>query len=375
MRLAVTGGGTGGHIYPAMAVAEYAIENIPGTSVLFIGSSSGPEGGAAGAAGLPFAGLDVEGVAGKNPLKAASALLKFRRAARACRKILRDFGAECVLGTGGYASAPACSAALRLEVPLILHEMNHDPGLVTRLYGRRASRVAIAYQETAGLLPARSETVVTGVPVRPAIGRLAMEETAARLREEGMARFRLERSRATLLVFGGSQGARVLNESLWEALAEQAGRADLQVLHLVGRRDFRDERTAGSARMLAEGPLLYRPVEYLEAMELAYAVADLAVTRAGAGTLAELAVVGLPAVLVPFTHSAGGHQARNARALEKTGAVKVAPEEGGSARPGVELAFEAIGDPRVLENMREAARTSGLADGAKGIITLIEEVT
>lgn len=375
MRLAVAGGGTGGHIYPAVAVAEYAIENIPGTSVLFIGSSSGPEVGCAGAAGLTFVGLDVAGVAGRNPLKAASGLLKFARASRACREILRDGGAQCVLATGGYASAPACSAALRLEIPLILHEMNHDPGLVTRLYCRRATRVAVAHEGTRDLLPPGTATVVTGVPVRPAIGRLAGAVAAAGLREEGMARFGLERTRATLLVFGGSQGARALNEGLWEALAGQAERADLQVLHLVGRRDFSDERTSGSARMLEGRPLLYRAVEYLEAMELAYAVADLAVTRAGAGTLAELTAVGLPAVLIPFPHAAGAHQVRNARALETTGAVRVVLEEGRSARRGIELAFETVGEVGELEKMKEAARAAGRAEGAKGITSLIEEVT
>ena len=147
------------------------------------------------------------------------------------------------------------------------------------------------------------------------------------------------------------------------------------MLHLVGRRDFSDERTSGSARMLEGRPLLYRAVEYLEAMELAYAVADLAVTRAGAGTLAELTAVGLPAVLIPFPHAAGAHQVRNARALETTGAVRVVLEEGRSARRGIELAFETVGEVGELEKMKEAARAAGRAEGAKGITSLIEEVT
>lgn len=375
MRIAVSGGGTGGHIYPAIAVARYALDKIEDASVLFVGSRAGPEAAAAQAAGIPFKGLDVAGVVGKSPVKAASALIKFARASRECRAVLREEGVQCVLGTGGYASAPACDAALKLGIPLIIHEMNFEPGLVTRRFSRRAAAVAVAYEGTAGLLPRGAAVRVTGVPVRPEIAALASTEARARARMEAVEEFGLERGRLTLLVFGGSQGAMVLNEALWNTLGGLRRRADLQIVHLVGRKNFQGARRSEAQSLLESEQLVYRPFDYQDRMDLVYAISDLALSRAGAGTIAELMAAGLPAVLVPFPHAAGGHQEKNAKALARTGAVCVVPQDGQSAQAAVDLALETIGDPAALERMKEAVAAATRPDGAKGIADLIEEVT
>jgi len=373
VRLVVSGGGTGGHIYPAISVAKYVTEHQPDASVTFIGSSEGPEAAAARDAGIPFEGLDVEGVAGRGFARALRASLKFLAASLRCRRMLKQLDADCVLGTGGYASAPACLAALTLRKPLVLHEMNYEPGLVTKLFSRCARAIALAYEDTVPLLPKRARKVVTGVPVRPDIEAIADAAQRERARNEAVELFGLEKERRTLLVFGGSQGAEALNAAVWSALPALAGNEGLQLLHLTGRKNFDLAEREDAENSLAGGALIYRPVDYLERMDRAYAVADIALSRAGAGTIAELMAVGLPAVLVPFPY-AGGHQEKNARALEASGAVKVVTQAGGSADAGMAEAIRVIEEGPTLEKMKGAAGAVARPGGAKGIAQLLEEL-
>jgi UDP-N-acetylglucosamine--N-acetylmuramyl-(pentapeptide) pyrophosphoryl-undecaprenol N-acetylglucosamine transferase len=374
MHIVVSGGGTGGHIYPAIAVAECALREIPGATISFVGSAAGPEAKAAPAAGLTFHGLEVAGVVGKSPVKAARALLLFVKASRKCRTVLKESGASCVVATGGYASAPACYAARRLGLPLILHEMNYEPGVVTRLFSGKASMVALAYQGTASLLSRKAKTRVTGVPVRPEIEALADTDNRAVARTAAVKEFELEPSRKTLFVFGGSQGAQALNEALWKQLPALAERRDLQLLHMTGRNNFDSTGHENARLAVAGGGLIYKSCPYIERMDLAYAVADLAVCRSGAGTIAELMAAHLPAVLVPFPHATGGHQEKNARALERGGAVIVEPQVDGVADGAIGAAVRALDDAAGLQSMREAGAASGGSGGAKGIVEVIEEV-
>lgn len=376
MHLVVTGGGTGGHIYPAVAVAEYARKNLPDTTVSYIGSVSGPEAAIAGEAGIPFDGVEVAGVVGKSPITALKSMIMSLRAAFRCRKLLKRLGADCVVGTGGYAMVPACIAAITMRVPLVLHEMNFDPGHATRLLARRAAAIAVAYAGTAEFLPAssRRRVVVTGVPVRPEIEAIASPEAREEAKNEATRVFGLDAEKKTLLLFGGSQGAEALNESAWAELAALADRVDVQVVHVTGRKNIEDASLAGFQKEVTGRGLIYRPFPYMDRMDLAYALADLAVCRAGAGTIAEIMATGVPAVLVPYPHAAG-HQERNARALAETGAVVVVPQVGGSATEAVRRALELLDDDASLALMRKAAEESKRPGGAKGIASLVEEMT
>jgi UDP-N-acetylglucosamine--N-acetylmuramyl-(pentapeptide) pyrophosphoryl-undecaprenol N-acetylglucosamine transferase len=375
LRLVVTGGGTGGHVYPAIAVAEYIKESDPASTVTFVGSAGGPEADAARAAGIPFEGLTVAGLIGKSPLKAIKALLMFARSTMRCRRLFKKLEPDRVLGTGGYAAATACLTALWSRVPLLLLEMNYEPGWVTRLFARRARTVAVAHQGTAARLSPRANVVVTGVPVRAEIEALAGEEARRAAADEAIETFGLEKGRRTLLVFGGSQGAQAINEALWAALPALAGRADLQVLHMTGKNNFDVPERSGAEAAAAAGRLLYAALPYSERMDLAFAVADLAISRAGAGTVAELTAAMLPSVLVPYPHATGGHQEKNARALAETGAVVVIPQTGGSASDAVSFAIGLMDDRGELAAMKEAARSARGAGGTKGIARLLEELT
>ena len=370
MKLLVSGGGTGGHIYPAIAVARRLTNENTSAEVLFVGSSTGPEKDAAEDAGLGFEGLDIKGFAGKSPVERVKALWLFARGTARARRIVKDFAPDCVLGTGGYAAAPACVAAALSRRPLVLLEMNVEPGIVTRMLARRSDAISVAYPSTRDLVH-NHRVVVTGVPVRPEIESLGDGLSRERASEEGIDTFRLEPGRRTLLVFGGSQGAKAINESVFKALPSLMDRDDLQVLHVVGRAWMKEAEKACDS---IEGTsMIYRPVSYIERIYKAYAVSDLALCRSGAGTIAELSAARLPSVLVPFPHATGGHQERNAEKASEAGASVMVRQEGDSAATALATALEMLDDGAALAEMAEAAgRQAGT--GSKGVLALIEEV-
>lgn len=317
----------------------------------------------------------MSGFVGKGPFERLKAAFHFALGAIHCLRLIVRLRPACVVGTGGYAAAPACFAAIIARVPLILHEMNYKPGLVTRLLSKRAFAVACAHAETAGMLPSGARSVVTGVPVRPEVEALSEAGSRRRARAAAPAELRVTEGRRTLLVFGGSQGAEALNEAVWQTLPRFRDRGDIQVLHLTGLRDFTDPRRAEVEKALGDAPLLYRALAYWERMELAYSIADLAVTRAGAGTLAELSAACVPAVLVPFPYATAGHQESNAEQFAETGAALLVKQEGSSAITAIERAFALLDDQVELGGMLEAAERHERARSAQGIVDLIEELT
>lgn len=371
MKVVVTGGGTGGHIYPAIAVAQRIMRDHPGSQVLYAGSPKGPEREAARRAGLEFFAMETGGVLGKSLPGVVRSLVLFTMGfIRALFKLSR-YRPQCVVGTGGYASAPACFAAVVLGIPCVVHEMNYHPGMVTRRLARRAAAVAVAHPATAPMLPAGAKVVTTGVAVRSEIEELSDRDCLHRAREQAYAVKGISRGRKTLLVLGGSQGARAINRSVAEAIEVHADREDLQVIHLAGLKCSDDLPVEIRGR---EGGLNYCCLPYFEQISLLYAVSDLVVSRAGAGTLAELTAAGLPAVLVPFPYSVEGHQEENARRLEEIGAAKMVMQEGDSADGALEEAFRLLYDDPGLNAMKEAARSAAAGTGTGGIVSLVEGI-
>lgn len=375
VKVVVTGGGTGGHVYPAIAVARYLSRAHPGWEVLFIGSAGGTEADVAGVYGVPFEGIELSGVVGRRALDQPRALYLFARGVFRCRRILGSFRPTCVVGTGGYAAAPACFAARTLGVPIILHEMNYRPGIVTRVLCRGAYAVAVAHQGTGESLPGGVNVVVTGVPVRPEMESLADTGRRAEVGREARDVFGLESGRKTLIVFGGSQGAQALNEALWEVLPSISGRGDLQVLHLTGKRAYEEPRLARVEESLSRERLVYRAVAYVERMDMVYAVADMAVARSGAGTVAELVAASVPSVLVPYPYAAGAHQEGNAELLQREGVAKMIKQDGDSALAAVLEAVRLMDDEAERSRMGAAFAEARRGSGAEGIAALIEELS
>lgn len=361
MRVVITGGGTGGHLFPALAVQAALTRRRPETVVLFIGALEGLEATILPRLGLTFRGLQVRQVKGRGWRGQATALLGLPWVVRQAMRLLREFGAQVVLGVGGYASFPTVLAARILRIPAVIHEQNAFPGLANRWLGTFASGVAVSFEAAAGFFPAGRVTV-TGNPVRAEI----QPSDAGQARQ----RFGLLPERFTVLIFGGSQGAHRINLGTVEALPRLAGlKEQLQFLHGTGERDLNDVRQA-----YEQGRYRARVEAFFQDMATAYAAADFVIARAGASTIFELAAMGKAALLVPYPHAANDHQRLNAEALVKAGAAWTVPDQycdGQRVAASVQAALE---KPEVLTQMREKARSLARPDAADRIVDLLEQV-
>ena len=343
-RVLIAGGGTGGHLFPGIAVAD-ELRRRGVREILFVGSRRGIEREAVPRAGYPVELLDVGGVRGQGVLGAALALARIGPAFGRSVRIQRTFRPDLAIGVGGYAAFPAIAAAWIGRVPVVLMEQNAAPGWVTRALAPLAQRVCASFPGTLATLGARA--VLTGNPVRWSPGPSAAEHRSAVV--------------LRLLVFGGSAGARRLNDIVPGAVARS--RLPIEVLHQSGAADCERVR-----RHYREAGVEARVTPFIDDMARAYAWADLVVCRAGATTIAELTALGVAALLVPYPHAAGDHQRINAEALVAAGAAMMIrdPEldEKGLARQLIELAAQ----PARLAEIRAAARLLGQPDAAVRVV-------
>lgn len=366
------GGGSGGHVFPALAVAEELRRR--GWAVVFAGTEGGMEERLVVGRGWPFAALPARPLVGRNPLAQARALATVGRSTLAARRLIRRRGVDAVVGTGGYVSAPAVLGARLAGRPALLVEPNADPGVANRWLSRWAAGAAVAYAETGARLHCPSW--VTGVPVR-------REFFAVGARAEGAG------DGPRLLVLGGSQGARQLNRDVPVALAGVAGRlAGLRVLHQAGRGQEAATREAYAAAGLADagpegtaaragaegrsagGGIAVEVAGFIDGVAEAMAEADLVLSRAGAITAAELCAAGRGALLVPLA-LAGGHQAGNAMLLAEAGAAVVVPADAGAERLGAVLG-DLLTDRERLAAMGRAARGLARQGAAAAIADRVE---
>jgi UDP-N-acetylglucosamine--N-acetylmuramyl-(pentapeptide) pyrophosphoryl-undecaprenol N-acetylglucosamine transferase len=355
----VTGGGTGGHVYPALAVADELVRRgHPPDEIRFVGARRGIESVAVPAAGFALDMLPGRGLRRRRTLAAVrDNLLAVGGAARAllsAGRILRRARPRVVLGVGGYASLPCVLAARLQRIPTVVHEQNAAPGLANRLAVRLGATAAVSLPGTP-----LDGAILTGNPVRRVIADVHR---------------RPDPDRPVLLVFGGSLGAWRLNESALGLYDHWRARRDVAVVLVTGRRDHADCTRLLSALRHPDDQLDFTLVEYEEHMEHQYERATVAVTRAGAVTVAELAVVGLPAVLVPLPGAPGDHQTRNAETVAAAGGAVVVPNDDACAERLATELDRLLADPARLDVMSLAARTLGRPDAAARVATLVEEM-
>ncbi|MFT4230058.1 MAG: undecaprenyldiphospho-muramoylpentapeptide beta-N-acetylglucosaminyltransferase [Microbacterium sp.] len=345
----LAGGGTAGHVNPLLAVADGLRER--GAEVLVLGTREGLEARLVPERGYPLLVVDKVPFP-RRPDRAALAFpVRFRRAVAQARSYLRERGIDIVVGFGGYASAPAYVAARREQVPLVIHEANALPGLANRLGARSAAAVGVAFEGT----PLRGARVV-GMPMRREIVELDRDA----LRAEAAAHYGLDPARPTLLVFGGSLGAQRLNEAFAGSYRDVLD-AGWQLVHLTGeRREGLDAAAPG-----------YVTPRYEDRMELAYALADAVVSRAGAATVSEIEALGIPAVYVPYAVG-NGEQALNARAAVAAGAAALIPDAELSPEKVRSEIVPLLRDPQRRERMRRAAASVGTRRGTENVIALVD---
>ena len=361
MRIVITGGGTGGHLFPALAVHDALRARQPEACALFVGAAGGVEATILPRRGHAFRGLTALQVSGKGLRGKASAALRLPGTIRQATRFLREFRPEVVFGVGGYASVATMLAAVLTHVPRVIHEQNAIPGRANRMLGGMASAVAVSFADTAHFFPA-SRTRVTGNPVRVEIR--AGNPQAARQR------LGLAPGVFTVLIFGGSQGAHHLNQAILAALPELTReRADLQFVHATGARDLAEVRRAYEVTGMR-----VRAEAFIEDMALAYQAADFVICRSGAGTVFELAAVGKPALLVPFPFAANDHQRLNAEAAVAAGAAWILLDQHCDGPRIVASVRAAREKPDQLAEMGRRARTLARPDAADRIVDLLEQV-
>lgn len=352
----ILAGGTGGHIFPGLAVAAaLAAREVP---VAWLGSTGGLESRLVPEAGLDFHGIPVSGLRGKGALAWLAAPWRLFRAIGAALGRVRTLRPRAAVSFGGFAAGPGGLAARLLGVPLIVHEQNRVPGLTNRVLARMARRVVVGFRDAFG---AARPTAHLGNPVRAPIAAIAAPER--RLGDRPAA------GPLRLLVLGGSHGARALNRAVPQALAA-IGAADaarpIEVRHQAGRTLFEEARAAyRDAGVAAE------VVPFIADMAEAYAWADLVVCRAGALTLAELCAAGVGAVLVPYPHAVDDHQTRNAEALVERGAAVLVPESGRLAEALANAIGRLAASPALRLDMARAARHLALPNAAERIADLV----
>lgn len=354
MKVLIAGGGTGGHVFPGIAVAEELRMHHPNVEVLFVGGKRGLEATAVPDAGFRLRTLATAGFARRRPWTWPWAALVNLFGFLQALWVVMGERPRAVLGTGGYVSGPVSVAARVLGVPLLLQEQNSIPGLTNRWLSRIANEVHLSFLEARRYFPRRDHLKVTGNPVRAFI--LSGE------REQAMREFGLDPRRPTLFVFGGSLGAKRINAAAVEALRRLKGRVDVQAILQTGREDH-----AAIERAVEQDQLSATVLPFVRQMHLAYAAADLVVCRAGAMTLAEIAVCGRPSLLIPYPYAAHDHQRVNAANLADRGAaVLIEDAELDGERLAREIAH-LLADRQALSRMSANARLFARPDAAARI--------
>lgn len=362
----IAGGGTGGHVFPTLATAAALRELAPDVGVEFVGTERGLESRLVPAAGWTLHRVQAAPLARTMSPATARLPAVLLGAAREVVRLIRERDVRAAAVFGGYVSVPLALAAWRTGTPLVVHEQNAIPGIANRMAARWARTVAVSFPGAVARVRHR-DVVLVGNPVRPEMAGVDRQA----LRAEALAHFGLDPARRTLLVFGGSQGARRINDAVLGSAANWPHPGGLQILHAAGAGDHARVRAAWDDA-LAVGPSpLVRCEEFIDRMDLAYAAADLVLCRSGASSIAELTALGLPAVLVPYPHATADHQTANAAEVAAAGgAVAVADGELDAARL-VAVVQPLLADPVALDAMAQRARAFGRPAAARDLAELI----
>ncbi|WP_242920409.1 undecaprenyldiphospho-muramoylpentapeptide beta-N-acetylglucosaminyltransferase [Pontibacter liquoris] len=361
-RIIISGGGTGGHIFPAIAIANQIRVVNPAAEILFVGAKGRMEMTRVPEAGYKIVGLWISGLQRRLTLDNLSFPLKVISSVRAAHRIIREFKPDAVVGVGGYASGPLLYAATSRNIPALIQEQNSYAGITNKLLGKRVGKICVAYPGMEKFFPAE-KLALTGNPVRSDI----MAGHASRA--EAMAHFGLNETKRTILVIGGSLGARTLNQSMAAGL-DQLAQAGYNVVWQTGKLFFPEAQKL-AAKYEAQ---VIKAFDFIKRMDLAYAAADVVISRAGALSISELCLAGKPAVLVPSPNVAEDHQTKNAMALvQQHAAILVRDAEAGEKLvPAVlQLAKDDQEQQRLRTNILKMARPDAAVDIVNELLKLI----
>jgi len=354
LRVIISGGGTGGHIFPAIAIAKAIQAKQPDATFQFVGAKGKMEMEKVPAAGFPIEALWISGLKRSLTVDNLSFPLKLVSSMIRARKLVRQFKPHVAVGTGGFASGPTVRAAMAAGVPAVIQEQNSYPGITNRLLAKKAARICVAYDGMDAFFP-KSKLLLTGNPVRQEV------VTIAGKREEARTFFGLQQDKPTLLIVGGSLGARSVNQAVMDGLQDLAN-AGIQVVWQTGKHSYQQAVEAVQSSGV-EGIIVK---EFITKMDLAYAAADLVISRAGAIAVSELCLVKKPCILVPFPFAAEDHQTKNAQAVVNKGAaILVKDEEAGTKL--VQLAIDTLQNETKRQQLETNMAGLGIPDSAERI--------
>lgn len=358
MKIAVSGGGTGGHIYPALALIREIQKRHKDAKVIYIGTLNGLESKIIPKENIPFKSIHITGFRRKLSFENVKTVLRFIKGVRDSRKILKEFKPDIVVGTGGYVCGPVVYAAAKLKIPTIIHEQNSVPGLTNKFLSRYVKKIAICFEQAREFFPPE-KVVFTGNP--------RASEVLGQDGIKGRLSVGLSTTTPSVLIFGGSRGARPINETVIKLLPEFAGKP-YQVLYITGEVHYEEVKKevelVGNPKNVAIKPFIHNMPEVLAGM-------DLVVSRAGATTLAEITSLGIPAILIPSPYVTNNHQEKNANSLSEHGAAKVMLEKDLTSNGLVTAIDRILLNKETLKEMKANSKKIGVPDSAARLYNVI----
>ena len=360
MRIIMSGGGTGGHIYPAITIIRAIQKKVQSCEVLFIGTQEGLESDIIPKEGFKLSTIDVRGFERRLSVHNVLTIVKTIGSVWQAREIILKFKPDIVIGTGGYVCGPVLLAASLMGIPTMIQEQNVIPGITNKILARFVDKIAVGYAEAKANFSYKEKVFVSGNPIR--------SEVILATRDESITALDLDPAKRTILISGGSRGARSINQAMLQVHQQFAGRQDIQLLHVTGQSEYNG--IVGKLKQccidtVKAGNIIIKP--YLYNMPQALAAADIAVFRAGAVGLAELTARGIPSILVPYPFAAENHQEFNARVMEKQGAAVVIRDAELNGARLVEVLTELVSSPQKLAAMAAASKNIGCPEAAERI--------
>ncbi|VEF48490.1 UDP-N-acetylglucosamine--N-acetylmuramyl-(pentapeptide) pyrophosphoryl-undecaprenol N-acetylglucosamine transferase [Bacillus freudenreichii] len=351
MKIIVSGGGTGGHVYPALALIRTIKKKHPDTTFLYIGTEKGLEANIIRRENIPFETVEITGFKRSLSFENIKTLVRFFKGVKRCKQIIKDFKPDAVIGTGGYVSAPVVYAAAKKNIPAVIHEQNSVPGLTNKFLSRFVQKIAICFDSAKEFFPA-NKVILTGNP--------RASEVVGKVGRGELAKLGLKENVPTALITGGSRGARPINEAVIKSLTQLANKP-YQILYITGEVHF--EAVKKEVALIGDSPNV-AVVPFIHNMEEVLAATDVAVGRAGATSLAEITALGLPSILIPSPYVTNNHQEKNAAVLTSAGAAIMLPEKELSSQKLISALDEILLDDKKRKSMGEASKKLGMPDAS-----------
>lgn len=358
MRIVLSGGGTGGHIYPAISIAEHCLKEQPDTELLYIGSTRGLEKDIIPAHHIRFESIEITGFRRKLSLDNVKTIVRFMKGVTRSKQILQSFKPDIVVGTGGYVCGPVLYAAAKLGIPTLIHEQNIIPGLTNTFLSRYVDSIAVSLQGSEQNFPKAKHVIYTGNPRATAVSQAD--------RTKGWKSLGLEEGRKIVIVVGGSGGAKAINDAMIEMVGELERLPDTQFIYVTGKAYY--EATSNSIDNLTDCPTNLQVIPYIDNMPEVLAATSLIVNRSGASFLAEITSLGIPSILIPSPNVTNNHQEKNARWLEGEGAAEVILEQNLDGSLLFNTIERIMNDPVRAEHLSNNAKKMGQPDAAERII-------